>query len=165
MYNLIVHSNRQTERSINFGLKNDFTLWIIASVQPLLKKKQLFRTKQIWIPFGLEMCLLKEPLSLFLCMSCTDPWQVIAVCRVKSLCLSWQAVISGQQQSKWLQSFLSAKQRRVVNVYLEDDQQLDQVYFYLNGLYARAKTTSPCVAQIDRVPFVLDVLLPEVSRT
>uniref|UniRef100_A0A3P9GZM3 PWWP domain-containing protein n=1 Tax=Oryzias latipes TaxID=8090 RepID=A0A3P9GZM3_ORYLA len=71
------------------------------------------------------------------------------------------AVISGQQQSKWLQSFLSAKQRRVVNVYLEDDQQLDQVYFYLNGLYARAKTTSPCVAQIDRVPFVLDVLLPE----
>ncbi|RVE74702.1 hypothetical protein OJAV_G00024500 [Oryzias javanicus] len=74
------------------------------------------------------------------------------------------AVISGQQQSKWLHSFLSTKPRRVVNIYLEDDEQLDQVYFYLNKLYAGAKTTSPSVAKLkptDRVPFVLDVLLPE----
>ncbi|XP_015250603.1 PREDICTED: PWWP domain-containing protein MUM1-like isoform X1 [Cyprinodon variegatus] len=74
------------------------------------------------------------------------------------------AVIQGQQQSRWLQTFLSSKQRRVVNVYLEDDQQLDQVYWYLNELYAEAVAKSPCLAKVksmERVPFVLDVLLPE----
>ncbi|MEQ2211573.1 hypothetical protein XENOCAPTIV_007391, partial [Xenoophorus captivus] len=48
------------------------------------------------------------------------------------------AVIRGQHQSRWLRSFLSAKRRRVVNIYLEDDQQLDQVYWYLNELYGKA---------------------------
>ncbi|XP_038556923.1 PWWP domain-containing DNA repair factor 3B isoform X1 [Micropterus salmoides] len=74
------------------------------------------------------------------------------------------AVISGQQQSRWLRSFLSANRRRVVNIYLEDDQQLDQVYLYLNELYATAVATAPCLAEVksmERVPFVLDVLLPE----
>uniref|UniRef100_UPI003AAA6235 PWWP domain-containing DNA repair factor 3B-like isoform X1 n=2 Tax=Centroberyx gerrardi TaxID=166262 RepID=UPI003AAA6235 len=74
------------------------------------------------------------------------------------------AVISGQQQSRWLRSFLSAKRRRVVNVYLEDDGQLDQVYWYLNDLYETAPATAPCLADVkfmERVPFVLDVLLPE----
>ncbi|XP_076012313.1 PWWP domain-containing DNA repair factor 3B isoform X2 [Genypterus blacodes] len=74
------------------------------------------------------------------------------------------AVISGQQQSRWLHLFLSAKRRRVVNIYLEDEKQLDQVYLYLNELYATAVTTVPCVAELksmERVPFILDVLLPE----
>lgn len=74
------------------------------------------------------------------------------------------AVIRGQQQSRWLCSFLSSRRRRVVNIYLEDDQQLDQVYWYLNELYATAVATAPCLAEmksIERVPFVLDVLLPE----
>lgn len=74
------------------------------------------------------------------------------------------AVIRGQQQSRWLRSFLSAKRRRVVNIYLEDDQQLDQVYWYLNELYAKAVAKSPCLAEVksmESVPFVLDVLLPE----
>ncbi|XP_037310531.2 PWWP domain-containing DNA repair factor 3B [Pungitius pungitius] len=74
------------------------------------------------------------------------------------------AVISGQQQSRWLRSFLSASRRRVVNIYLEDDQQLDQVYWYLNELYATARTSAPLLAKMksmERVPFVLDVLLPE----
>lgn len=78
------------------------------------------------------------------------------------ICL--QAVIRGQQQSRWLRSFLSAKRRRVVNIYLEDDQQLDQVYWYLNELYAKAVAKSPCLAEVksmESVPFVLDVLLPE----
>ncbi|KAF7665775.1 hypothetical protein LDENG_00132000 [Lucifuga dentata] len=73
-------------------------------------------------------------------------------------------VISGQQQSKWLSSFMTANRTQVVNVYLEDDKQLDQVYWYLNGLCATALTTVPCVAELksmERVPFVLDVLLPE----
>ncbi|XP_022064449.2 PWWP domain-containing DNA repair factor 3A [Acanthochromis polyacanthus] len=74
------------------------------------------------------------------------------------------AVIRGQQQSRWLHSFLSANRRRVVNIYLEDDQQLDQVYWYLNELYATAVGSASClneVKSIERVPFVLDVLLPE----
>ncbi|XP_034384175.1 PWWP domain-containing DNA repair factor 3A isoform X2 [Cyclopterus lumpus] len=74
------------------------------------------------------------------------------------------AVIRGQQQSRWLRSFRSASRRRVVNIYLEDDQQLDQVYWYLNELYATAGATAPLLAEIksmERVPFVLDVLLPE----
>lgn len=75
-------------------------------------------------------------------------------------------MIRGQQQSRWLRSFLNANRRRVVNIYLEDDQQLDQVYWYLNGLYATAVATAPCLTEVksmERVPFVLDVLLPEVS--
>ncbi|XP_037549551.1 PWWP domain-containing DNA repair factor 3B [Nematolebias whitei] len=74
------------------------------------------------------------------------------------------AVIRGQEQSRWLRAFLNAKRRRVVNPYLEDDQQLDQVYCYLNELYATTVAKSPCLAevkQMDQVPFVLDVLLPE----
>ncbi|XP_035992419.1 PWWP domain-containing DNA repair factor 3A [Fundulus heteroclitus] len=74
------------------------------------------------------------------------------------------AVIQGQQQSRWLRSFLSPKRKRVVNIYLEDDQQLDQVYWYLNDVYGKAATKSPCLAKLtsmERVPFVLDVLLPE----
>lgn len=74
------------------------------------------------------------------------------------------AVIRGQQQSRWLRSFLSANRRRVVNIYLEDDQQLDQVYWYLDELYATAMATTPCLTEVksmERVPFVLDVLLPE----
>ncbi|XP_018522323.1 PWWP domain-containing DNA repair factor 3B [Lates calcarifer] len=74
------------------------------------------------------------------------------------------AVIRGQQQSRWLRSFLSANRRRVVNTYLEDDQQLDQVYLYLNELYATAMSTAPGLSKVksmERVPFVLDVLLPE----
>lgn len=74
------------------------------------------------------------------------------------------AVISGRQQSSWLHSFMTANHRRPVNIYLEDDKQLDQVYWYLNELYAKALTTGPCVAELksmERVAFVLDVLLPE----
>ncbi|XP_039992447.1 PWWP domain-containing DNA repair factor 3B [Xiphias gladius] len=74
------------------------------------------------------------------------------------------AVIRGQQQSRWLRSFLSANRRRVVNTYLEDDQQLDQVYRYLNELHSTAIATDTCLAEVkssERVPFVLDVLLPE----
>ncbi|KAM8894800.1 PWWP domain-containing DNA repair factor 3B [Spinachia spinachia] len=74
------------------------------------------------------------------------------------------AVISGQQQSRWLRSFLSSSRRRVVNIYLEDDQQLDQVYWYLNELYATARASAPLLVKMksmERVPFVLDVLLPE----
>ncbi|XP_060923830.1 PWWP domain-containing DNA repair factor 3A-like isoform X2 [Limanda limanda] len=74
------------------------------------------------------------------------------------------AVIRGRQKSRWLRSFLSANRRRVVNTYLEDEQQLDQVYCYLKELHETEMATAPCLAEVkamERVPFVLDVLLPE----
>lgn len=74
------------------------------------------------------------------------------------------AVIRGQQQSRWLRSFLGANQKRVVDVYLEDEKQLDQVYQYLNNLYTTAADNALSLVKLktlDRVRFVLDVLLPE----
>ncbi|XP_058486238.1 PWWP domain-containing DNA repair factor 3A-like [Solea solea] len=74
------------------------------------------------------------------------------------------AVLRGQQQSRWLRFFLGSNRRRVVNTYLEDEDQLDQVYWYLNDLYAMEIASTHCLAEVvftDRVPFVLDVLLPE----
>lgn len=77
-----------------------------------------------------------------------------------------QAVIHGQQESRWYRSFLSASRRNIVNIYLEDDHQLDQVYWYLNELYMTAVASAPCrtkLKSMEQVPFVLDVLLPEVK--
>lgn len=74
------------------------------------------------------------------------------------------AVMCGQQPSKWLRLFFTARNRRVVNIYLEDDEQLDQVYRYLSKIYTTTTETDTCLERlksIDRVPFVLDVLLPE----
>ncbi|KAM3625683.1 uncharacterized protein V6R79_016032 [Siganus canaliculatus] len=74
------------------------------------------------------------------------------------------AVIHGQQQSRWLRSFQSGRRRRVVNTYLEDEHQLDQVYRYLKELYLTAKANTTCSTEgrfMENVPFVLDVLLPE----
>ncbi|KAF3832477.1 hypothetical protein F7725_026142 [Dissostichus mawsoni] len=65
--------------------------------------------------------------------------------------------------SRWLRSFRSAD-RRVVNVFLEDDQQLDQVYRYLKELYTTAEAIAPFLHGMEPmqlVSFVLDVLLPE----
>ncbi|XP_056134906.1 PWWP domain-containing DNA repair factor 3A isoform X2 [Lampris incognitus] len=74
------------------------------------------------------------------------------------------AIISGQQCSRWLHSFLSRGQKQMVETYLEEDAQLDQVYQYLNELYCTAPATAPCLANMkftECVRFVLDVLLPE----
>lgn len=93
--------------------------------------------------------------------------RTFTVCLNFSILICLQAVIRGQQESRWLRSFLSAKRRRVVNIYLEDDQQLDRVYWYLNELYAKAVPKSPRLADVksmEHVPFVLDVLLPEVRE-
>lgn len=53
-----------------------------------------------------------------------------------------------------------------MNTYLEDERQLDEVYWYLNELYAKTVATSSGLRKlkfIDLVSFILDVLLPEVS--
>ena len=78
---------------------------------------------------------------------------------------SVQAVVRGQQASRWLCSFLEVRRRLQVKPYLEDDRQLDQVYLYLKELFHRVTDQAPCLANVkfmDDVRFVLDVLLPEV---
>ncbi|XP_019935489.2 PWWP domain-containing DNA repair factor 3B isoform X1 [Paralichthys olivaceus] len=74
------------------------------------------------------------------------------------------AVIRGQQQSRWLRSFLTANRTRVVNPYLEDEKQLDQVFCYLNKIYETEIAADSCLAEVkavESIPFVMDVLLPE----
>ncbi|KAI1882651.1 hypothetical protein AGOR_G00237080 [Albula goreensis] len=72
-----------------------------------------------------------------------------------------QAVISGREPSRWLRSFLRAS-HTVVDTYLEDEGQLDQVYEYLRQVFESAPSVIPRVAQVDdSIKFIMDVLLPE----
>ena len=66
-----------------------------------------------------------------------------------------QAIISGQRPSRWLHSHKTP-------IYLEDDHQIDQVYQYFKKLHDTAVAATPC-AWMEQVPFILDVLLPEVD--
>ncbi|KAG5847976.1 hypothetical protein ANANG_G00131980 [Anguilla anguilla] len=70
------------------------------------------------------------------------------------------AVISGRESSKWLRAFLTESQSVMV-VYLEDYPQVDQVFCYLLQVYRTAPCVAPCLAQVDEVRFITDVLLPE----
>ncbi|KAM9825690.1 PWWP domain-containing DNA repair factor 3A isoform X2 [Syngnathus typhle] len=75
------------------------------------------------------------------------------------------AVIRGQAQSRWRRYFERSNGSHFgVETYLEDKTQLDKMYSYLSELYEMAVPTAPgkIVAQnMKRIPFVLDVLLPE----
>ncbi|XP_049574976.1 PWWP domain-containing DNA repair factor 3A [Syngnathus scovelli] len=75
------------------------------------------------------------------------------------------AVIRGQAQSRWRRYFESSNGSHFgVETYLEDKTQLDKMYSYLSELYEMAEPTAPgkILAQnMKRIPFVLDVLLPE----
>ncbi|XP_051990608.1 PWWP domain-containing DNA repair factor 3A-like isoform X2 [Xyrauchen texanus] len=72
------------------------------------------------------------------------------------------AIISGQESSKWLQALLKPT-RPVVDVYLEDEEQVDKVYRYLNKVCDNALQINTCLENIqaDRIRLILDVLLPE----
>uniref|UniRef100_A0A3B3RUL6 PWWP domain-containing protein n=1 Tax=Paramormyrops kingsleyae TaxID=1676925 RepID=A0A3B3RUL6_9TELE len=73
-----------------------------------------------------------------------------------------RAIISGQATSKWLMALL--KTSRTVDLYktyLEDEDQVDQVYRYLQDVYKNASQTAPCLAKVDGVRLILDVLFPE----
>ncbi len=74
-----------------------------------------------------------------------------------------QAVISGRESSKWMQA-LHKPSRPVVDVYLEDDEQVDKVCRYLNKVCDSAPQINTCLENIqtDRIRLILDVLLPEV---
>lgn len=72
------------------------------------------------------------------------------------------AVISGRESSKWMQA-LHKPSRPVVDVYLEDEEQVDRVYRYLNKVCESTSQTNTCLEnnQVDQIRLILDVLLPE----
>lgn len=70
------------------------------------------------------------------------------------------SVISGQQSSQWVRFFLGAS-KKVMDTYLEDEEQVDQVYKYLEQVYKTASSVTPSLANVDLIRFILDVLLPE----
>lgn len=75
-----------------------------------------------------------------------------------------QAILRNTKPSRWLNTFLNSGQYMTcVETYLEDEEQLDLVVKYLQGVYQ--ETGSRMLTQIngDRIRFILDVLLPEVS--
>ncbi|XP_042833482.1 PWWP domain-containing DNA repair factor 3A isoform X3 [Panthera tigris] len=73
-----------------------------------------------------------------------------------------RAILRNRKPSRWLKTFLNSGQYvTCVETYLEDEEQLDLVVKYLQGVYQ--ETGSRVLARInaDRIRFVLDVLLPE----
>ncbi|XP_042833483.1 PWWP domain-containing DNA repair factor 3A isoform X4 [Panthera tigris] len=76
-----------------------------------------------------------------------------------------RAILRNRKPSRWLKTFLNSGQYvTCVETYLEDEEQLDLVVKYLQGVYQ--ETGSRVLARInaDRIRFVLDVLLPEGKR-
>ncbi|KAI5103704.1 serine/threonine-protein kinase PAK 2 isoform X1 [Silurus meridionalis] len=74
------------------------------------------------------------------------------------------AVISGQEVSRWLQALHSSSRSMLEQMYLEDDEQVDKVYRYLDGLCTSAAKANPALENSDRIKFILDVLFPENVR-
>ncbi|KAA0719413.1 PWWP domain-containing protein MUM1L1 [Triplophysa tibetana] len=72
------------------------------------------------------------------------------------------AVINGDESSQWIRA-LRNPTRQWVDVYLEDEEQVDKVYSYLSEVCASSPHTNACLERIqaDRISFILDVLLPE----
>lgn len=66
------------------------------------------------------------------------------------------SVISGEETSKWLQS-LQSSSHSIVGVYLEDEEQVESMYRYMENLCMRTPQTAPT----DPIAFILDVLFPE----
>ncbi|XP_047633686.1 PWWP domain-containing DNA repair factor 3A isoform X3 [Phacochoerus africanus] len=71
-------------------------------------------------------------------------------------------ILKNRRPSRWLKTFLSSGQHvTCVETYLEDDEQLDLVVKYLQGLCQEAGNRALAHTGADRIRFVLDVLLPE----
>ncbi|XP_072450358.1 uncharacterized protein [Chiloscyllium punctatum] len=71
-----------------------------------------------------------------------------------------QAVIKGQKPSRWLEEFKTlTRNSSVIDTYLEDDWQLDQVVNYLKAVCEMSVSTK--LLDYERSRFILDVLLPE----
>lgn len=75
-----------------------------------------------------------------------------------------RAILKNRKPSRWLKTFLSSGQYvTCVETYLEDEEQLDLVVKYLQGVYQEAGSRLLARGHADGIRFVLDVLLPEVS--
>ena len=74
------------------------------------------------------------------------------------------AILRNKKPSRWLKTFLSSGQYMTcVETYLEDEEQLDLVVKYLQGVYEQAGCQLLARGPGDGIRFILDVLLPEVS--
>ncbi|XP_036610456.1 PWWP domain-containing DNA repair factor 3A isoform X2 [Trichosurus vulpecula] len=72
------------------------------------------------------------------------------------------AILKSRKKSKWLKNFLNSSQYvRCVETYLEDDEQLDLVVKYLQGVYQEIDRKMLTLINGDGIKFILDVLLPE----
>lgn len=75
-----------------------------------------------------------------------------------------RAILKNKKPSRWLKTFLNSGQYMTcVETYLEDEEQLDLVVKYLQRVYQETGSRALTRANGDRVRFILDVLLPEVS--
>lgn len=75
-----------------------------------------------------------------------------------------RAILRNRKPSRWLKTFLNSGQYvTCVETYLEDEEQLDLVVKYLQGVYQETGSRALARINADRIRFVLDVLLPEVS--
>ncbi|XP_078054831.1 uncharacterized protein LOC144479686 isoform X2 [Mustelus asterias] len=72
-----------------------------------------------------------------------------------------QAVIKGQKHSRWLEEFQTRiRNSSVIDTYLEDDCQVDQVVNYLKTV-CETSVSAKLLEDYERSRFILDVLLPE----
>lgn len=65
-------------------------------------------------------------------------------------------VITEQVESRWLDNFRDPKGHRVM-MYIEDDEQIDSLYSYLDGVLGAVTVCS----SLDKIKLILDVLMPE----
>ncbi|KAM9244580.1 PWWP domain-containing DNA repair factor 3A isoform 2-T2 [Dugong dugon] len=73
-----------------------------------------------------------------------------------------RAILRRRKPSRWLKTFLSSGPYvTCVETYLEDEEQLDLVVKYLQGIYQETNSTMLTRVNGDRIRFILDVLLPE----
>ncbi|XP_016022245.1 PWWP domain-containing DNA repair factor 3B [Rousettus aegyptiacus] len=72
------------------------------------------------------------------------------------------AILKGTKRSRWLKSFLNAKEfTPCIETYLEDEDQLDEVVKYLQEIYNQIDERMLALIRNDKVKFILEVLLPE----
>ncbi|XP_008271060.1 PWWP domain-containing DNA repair factor 3B [Oryctolagus cuniculus] len=73
-----------------------------------------------------------------------------------------QSILNGTKGSRWLKSFLNAKRfSPCIETYFEDDDQLDEVVKYLQGVCNQVDEKMMTLIKHDKIKFILEVLLPE----
>ncbi|XP_010593038.3 PWWP domain-containing DNA repair factor 3B [Loxodonta africana] len=71
-------------------------------------------------------------------------------------------ILKGKKKSRWLQSFLHAKNFiPSIETYFEDEDQLDEVVKYLQEISKDIDDSMLTMIKTDKIKFILEVLLPE----